>query len=205
MIENPHPSWPIHSPKENNPTTRSLNPRNVLVALALMLGAPGAVLAQAPLRALGGTDAPAPSIGHVEDSDLSEPRLAPGRTLLPRPLPLQAQEGRKSGAAAFGLELIVPTLGHAYAGDWKRGVLPAVFSVGGYVGLLAQADDDGFVGDGAGAYLALGALLGGRIWGLVSAVGTANDHNRSLSSGNASVTLLPTPGGGLGVGMALRF
>ena len=51
----------------------------------------------------------------------------------------------------------------------------------------------------------LGRPIGGSIWGIVSAVRSANDHNRSLSSGNASLTLLPTPDGGLGVGINFRL
>ena len=54
-------------------------------------------------------------------------------------------------------------------------------------------------------YGGLAAATGGTIWGIVSAIRTANDHNRSLSSGNASLTLLPTPDGGLGVGMNFRL
>ena len=46
--------------------------------------------------------------------------------------------------AAVGLELIFPTLGHAYAGDWKRGILPGVVGIGGYataIGIYATCDD----------------------------------------------------------------
>lgn len=177
-----------------------------LVVLAVALGTPGPGSAQAPLG-VGMLASPAPptlsgdKVGVLSFSEFGG--TADNRLLL-QPLVTQAQ-GRKSAAAAFGLELVLPIVGHAYAGNARRGILPAVFYVGGFVGLLAQAGDDGFIESGAGAYAALGALLGGRIWGLVSAVRTANDHNRSLSSGNASLTLLPTPDGGLGVGMNFRL
>ena len=53
--------------------------------------------------------------------------------------------------------------------------------------------------------LALAGLIGSTVWGTVSAVQTARAHNRSLSSDDVSLGLLPTPDGRLGVGMALRF
>ena len=153
-------------------------------------------------------------------------------TSLTEPL-LPLVEERKSPFAAFGLELVFPILGHGYAGNGKRGVLPAAVHVGGFVAMLAlDLDADPTVptaqldsrcqrttasGPGgftsktickaSGAFwVAVGAFVGGRIWGLVSAVRTANEHNRSVGSENpASLSVLPTPDGRLGVGMTLRF
>ena len=185
--------------------TRSLNLRNVLVALALLLGAPGAGFASAPvLHALGGTD-PATLPGGQVDDNVSETRTRIGRSLIPQPLPLPLQlQSPKSGAVAAGLEIVLPILGHGYAGNARRGILPAVLRVGGVVAFYSQVED-GFVPSNGVVYGGLAAVIGGTIWGIVSAVRTANDYNRSLSSDNASLTLLPTPDGGLGVGMAVRF
>lgn len=183
----------------------SLTAATFLVGVAGLLGTPGAGFSQAPLGvdAVAGPVAPTLSAVKLGFPPLLQVGSTADNRLLRHPLARQAQE--KSAAAAFGLELVLPIVGHAYAGNAKRGILPAVFYVGGFVGLVAQAEEDGFIADGAGAYVALGALLGGRIWGLVSAVRTTNDYNRSLSSGNASLTVLPTPDGGIGVGMALRL
>lgn len=175
----------------------SLNRRNVLAVLTLLLLAPGAGVAQAP-PVLGMLDGPAAAVPHGAIERLQPPELG---LSLGQPFSPQAQE-RKSSAVAAGLEIIVPILGHGYAGNAKRGILPAILRVGGGVARgLAGDDDDKETQAGIGAV----AFLGGTIWGIVSAVRTANEHNRSLSSGNASLTLLPTPDGRLGVGMALRY
>lgn len=126
----------------------------------------------------------------------------------PQPLFAQEDQGRKDPFAAAGLEIVLPILGHAYAGNAKRGLLPNAVSLGGFIGLAARIDIDPF-GSSSEAeaidYVLLGAFLGGRVWAIVSAARTANDHNQSASSGNANLSLSPTPDGRLGVGMNLRF
>ena len=134
----------------------------------------------------------------TSDVSLSHPMPA-------QPLFAQQEQGRKDPFVAAGLELVLPILGHAYAGNAKRGILPNAVSLGGFVGLVARIDPLGSSEADALDYALLAAFLGGRIWAIVSAAGTANDHNRSLSSGNANLSLLPTPDGRLGVGMNLRF
>lgn len=175
-----------------------LNRRDVLAALALLLVVPGAGFAQAPpvFRMLDGPAAAVLTGGAVEGLQPSELGVSLRQSLSP-----QAQE-RKSSHVAAGLEIIVPILGHGYAGNAKRGILPAILRVGGAVALAAAGDDEDKETQAAIGGL---AFLGGSIWGIVSAVRTANEHNRSLSSGNASLTLLPTPDGRLGVGVALRY
>ena len=133
--------------------------------------------------------------------------VSPGRPMTTQPFFVQEDQERKNPAVAAGLEIVLPILGHAYAGNAKRGLLPTAVSVGGLVGLVARIDIDIF-GDSEPEtldYMLLAAFLGGRVWGVVSAARTANDHNRSLSSGNANLSLFPTPDGRVGVGMNLRF
>ncbi len=232
--------------KGNDPVTRTLNPRAVPIgALPLLLGIPTAGFAQAPLlRWLTGPAAAALSGGEAEGLQTSELGFSRGQSPLLQPLSPQVQE-RKSRMEAFRLELLLPVLGHGYAGNAQRGVLPAVVHVGGLVALFALAPDplptigpdlDAAYNDpriindprcertrivrpgyrhisvscnqetSAAAWVAVGAVLGGKIWGLVSAVRTVNEHNRSVASGStATLGLLPTPDGRLGVGMALRF
>ncbi len=83
---------------------------------------------------------------------------------------------KKGEAEAAVIEALVPVLGHAYAGDARRGLLPAGISAAGFVLLIAGSAelDTGMASLGALGY------LGGRIWGIVSAYQTAKDHNASL-------------------------
>ena len=132
--------------------------------------------------------------------------------------------GEKSEAAAIGLELILPVLGHAYAGDAKRGILPAVVHVAGFATLIlvavenigdfplgdlfSESEEENSGGNGLDArmYVGLAAFLGGKVWGVVSAARTARDYNRSLSSPpRASVVVGPAPYGGIAAGLVLRF
>ena len=210
--------------------THSLVRSTVLIALALLLGAPGAGSAQAQPRSA--LDGPAVHTLPAEWLQPSELVASLDQPLFLQPLAPQVQE-RKSPFAAFGLELLLPVLGHGYAGNAKRGVLPAAVHVGGFLAMLALELDahptvptaeldprckrTTTTGPGgsrsettceaSGAFwVAVGAFVGGRIWGLVSAVQTANDHNRSVASENtATLSLLPTADGGLGVGVSFRF
>lgn len=242
----PHPPGPgslslaFNEMKGNEPVTRTLNPRAVLiVALPLLLGIPTAGFAQAPpmLRSLTGPAAAALSGGEAEGLQTSELGFSRGQSPLLQPLSPQVRK-RKSASAAFIRELLFPVWGHIYAENGNRGVPAAAVHFGGvFVGLVVTslADDlpsgpDALddprckttttTGPGGsfsrettcttemtlGHWVALGAIWGGKIWGLVSAVRTVNEHNRSVaSSSTATLGLLPTPDGRLGVGMALRF
>lgn len=123
----------------------------------------------------------------------------------------QVQETDKHEGIAFYLELAVPVLGHAYAGDAGRGVVPAVVAVGG-VGMVALSSRSVDTATGFDEFieaLALGLLgvtagVGGKIWGLASAVDTARDHNRRLQE-HVSPTLGLTPDGRASIGLSLRF
>lgn len=99
-------------------------------------------------------------------------------------------EQKKEPWAAVGLEWLVPVVGHAYAGDAKRGLLPAAVSVGGIVVAVAgpksceTETSAGVVWEyceaGSGAIIGALVFVGGRIWGMVSASRTANEFNRDL-------------------------
>lgn len=125
---------------------------------------------------------------------------------------------KKEAWVAVAAEWFLPIVGHAYAGDAKRGLLPAAVTVGGFGLVIAGVDQslDGlFTDDNEGqtlAILGLTAIVGGRIWGIVSAGKTAGDTNRALrerlglDSEDLSLTPVITPLGGsrFGVGLALR-
>jgi hypothetical protein len=124
----------------------------------------------------------------------------PIRTLLPfaalallaAPLPAQSPAdtlpaarsapGARSPLLAGAAEYLVPTLGHAYAGDWERGVPPA-----GLMVLGAAAAVIGFQGcvdeTGCDVFLAgIATAAAGKLWGIWSAVDAAGDRNRALAA-----------------------
>lgn len=85
---------------------------------------------------------------------------------------------------AVGLEFYLPTVGHAYAGDWKRGIMPAALRTIGLAGALYAYStdcysDDSFCGWGLGVGGTV-AFFSGWVWSCVSAHRTARDWNRSL-------------------------
>lgn len=125
---------------------------------------------------------------------------------------------KKEAWIAVAAEWFVPIVGHAYAGDTKRGLLPAAVTVAGLGLVVAGVDQslDGlFTDDNEGQALAivgLTAIVGGRIWGIVSAGKTAGDTNRALrerlglDAEGLSLAPVITPLGGarFGVGIAVR-
>lgn len=105
---------------------------------------------------------------------------------------LKYNADKKSEFAAGALEFLIPVVGHAYAGNAGRGVMPAVVSVGGLVVLIAGASDL----DVTIASLGYIAYLTGRIWGIVSAVNTAENYNTNLKSKlNISFNTMKLPQG----------
>lgn len=90
----------------------------------------------------------------------------------------------KSKAVAAGLELVLPVLGNGYAGDARRGVLPALVSMSGFAALLTSGNDEGDAKDGQERQALVGSLLyfSGRVWGVVAAVKTVEEYNKSLLS-----------------------
>ena len=101
------------------------------------------------------------------------------------------------------LEALVPLAGHAYAGDWTRGVFPTMVRVAGGAVAIAHHDfcilwcstDDGDIRwftAGAAVY------LGGTLWGVVSARRTVRDRN-------ASLLVEPAPNRQVALGIRMRF
>ena len=142
----------------------------------------------------------------------------------------QEQGGQQANGAqgrnvflAGAIELVVPLLGHAYAGDVARGLWPAALTVCGLGAMefafFAIDDNCRIRGDGVevcdnarGLVLMLGVLsyLAGRVWGVVSAVRTARQVNtlgimEPTALRDAEVDLSVTKVGQIGIGMAVRF
>ena len=105
---------------------------------------------------------------------------------------------KKSELAAGVLEWLIPVVGHAYASDAERGLLPAGVSVGGLVLIFASGGESGLITVGLLGYLV------GRIWGIVSAVQTAEDFNNNLKSKlNLSLKPMKFPNETVGYGVTL--
>ena len=112
----------------------------------------------------------------------------------------------KDWPVAFTLELFVPTLGHAYAGDFDRGIAPALVTGVG-VGLVALAYHRNPEPGANWFYVGLvgiGAIAGGKTWGMVSAVRTTLDHN-SARREHVAPALALTPDGRALIGVSVRF
>ena len=98
----------------------------------------------------------------------------------------QYQDQKKSEVAALVLEILIPTVGHAYAGNWAKGLIPFGVTVAGYttafVGAAECADHTGDCTGGENAKMLSGLIvgIGGQIWGMVSAYRTAENHNNEL-------------------------
>ena len=104
------------------------------------------------------------------------------------------QPGMRSPVLAAVLEAPpwIPLLGHWYAGDVKRGILPGVVRMGGLSVAMGTAveclfscsDTANFVG-GAG----FGVFLSGWIWGMASAYRTASDRNQAIRTRDMPVQI----------------
>jgi hypothetical protein len=105
------------------------------------------------------------------------------------------QQNEKSPLGAVAISWLVPSAGHAYAGDWNRGLKFLGLEVGEilvmsyayadnqteyvYDGGYTYYEETGTENDWIGGVAAL-AFLGTRVWEYFDAYDTAQDHNRQL-------------------------
>jgi len=116
------------------------------------------------------------------------------------PTPGFAQEaetatGRKNLIIAVVAETAFPVLGHAYAGDARRGLIPAVPLAAGYVVTAHAMATETFTNLHA---VGVVSALVGKVWGVVSVVSTVRDRN-------ASLLVEPTPNRQVALGIRMRF
>lgn len=96
---------------------------------------------------------------------------------------LASTAGQKSALVAASLEYLVPTLGHAYAGDWRKGLPPLLVSVAG-IAIAIESSDCNLDQGECGVFLAgLGTILGGRVCGIYSAARLARSHQANVDVG----------------------
>jgi hypothetical protein len=117
--------------------------------------------------------------------------------------------GHTHSALASGLlEVLFPTAGFAYAGDWKRGFLPDAFRVAALLGFEHTADGPrGDVCEGEDACrVFVVAVVATTVWSVVGAVQAANDHNATVRELESRILVGPSPtGGGVSLGFRLLF
>ena len=112
--------------------------------------------------------------------------------------------GGERSAILSGVLEYFPTVGFAYAGDWKRGFLPNAFRVASYIGLFSTVD---FYGGGdtpeTDEVLWAVAVVATTVWAVVGAVNTARDRNRAVRATRPQLSVAPAPFGGVSVGLQL--
>ncbi len=116
---------------------------------------------------------------------------------------LRYQAEKKNEIVAAALEFFIPVLGHAYAGNVEKGLVPAAVSVGGLVMVFITPhifDIQGFYNF---AWMGSLVYLGGRVWGIVSAYQTSEEYNAQLRK-RLKISLVPIRSG-LGVGISYSF
>ncbi len=179
----------------NGPTSSLL----AVPVLALLLGT-----AALPLSAQSGLARDSLSAGDA--SKAGTPPVRNGRV-----------EGLRSPLAAGALDFFVPIAGHAYAGNWTRGIPSAVVSLisagvaagaagqctGEVLGAIFEAEKDPCSDEASTLNVALVVFAASRVWGAVSAAATANAHNRRILE---AVTLEVVPHSqGAALAMAVRW
>lgn len=108
-------------------------------------------------------------------------------------------ESRSALVSAF-LEFSVPMLGYAWAGNWKRGLLPNTVRIGGVALMLAGWTGD----DGTLAATGIVAAVTGTVWAVVGAGVTAAERGSRPVYRRAGFTMTPLPGQRLGFGYQVR-
>lgn len=98
-----------------------------------------------------------------------------------------AIDSYKSPALSAALEWAVPTLGYAYAGRWRKGVLPSVLRIGGVVLIVCAYTGQETIPN---PYIA-GEVMGviGTVWAMTGAAHTAKQTNEWIRNANVRFSL----------------
>ena len=107
-----------------------------------------------------------------------------------------------SPTTAGVMEMFLPSAGFAYAGDWKRGLLPNALRLTAIVGIVTTADVLANTCDGiCNAWQVL--FVASTVWSIVGAVKTANQHNALIQRSKVGMSLERSPSGGISWGLRL--
>jgi len=94
---------------------------------------------------------------------------------------LKYQAQKKNPWIGVGAAWLIPTLGHAYAGNWKRGAKFLLIDLGCIVLMGAGAKQ--YVETGSSGLYTIGylGLIASRIWEFVDAYKAVEDYNKRLA------------------------
>ena len=94
---------------------------------------------------------------------------------------LKYQAEKKTPWVGVAAAWLLPSLGHAYAGNWKRGAKFLLIDLGCIVLMSAGAKQ--YVETGSSGLYMIGylGLIASRIWEFVDAYKTVEDYNRKLA------------------------
>lgn len=114
----------------------------------------------------------------------------------------QAAPDERSPLVAGLLQAVFPPvpIGFAYAGDFKRGLLPTGLMYAGATVVLLEGVDtidwtDEEAGSGTLMAVGLAAVVVGYGWGIWGAVDAANDHNARARPAAPALVVAPFSGG----------
>ena len=153
-------------------------------------------------------------LGHADQLHAQRPRIVRP----PQKSPEERYEDmKKSPWLAATLELILPTVGHAYAGDEDggkpmaglMGAAAVIFWATAMTGHHCTRDKPRCWGREITVKTCALAIIGSRVWAFDSALRLARRTNafyrRRLGLNDAGLALSVTPGRQLGFGVRLRF
>jgi hypothetical protein len=118
------------------------------------------------------------TVGILLSSAMQAAAQEPSDTL-PAGTPEVVVISEKSSWAAGVLEWAIPTAGYAYAGNWSRGIPPAVVRITGAALWFSDLGIDPFAETSCKGACIVGVVLtaGGTIWGVADAVTTTKREN----------------------------
>ena len=114
----------------------------------------------------------------------------------------------RSAAAAVVLEWALPTVGYAYAGNWSRGIPPAVVRLLGFAMVLDHqftifGSPPPCEGQCAFGY---GIAAAGTVWAMFDVARTTTRENARRRAAAVEVSVAPSSGrNGLGVGLRVTM
>lgn len=120
---------------------------------------------------------------------------APSRGAAQSPEVVASVESPSPFVSGF-LEYWLPTAGYAYAGDWKRGLLPNAVRMGGMVLFIKNLDG----GSGGQFVLGLFSGFGGTVWAVVGASKTASRRSHAPRPIESGLVVSPSAVGGIEIG-----
>lgn len=103
------------------------------------------------------------------------------------------------------VEWVVPTVGYAYAGDWRKGLVPNTVRVGGLVLFATQVNSAARSSeeDRCPSACVAGFILAGvgTVWAVVGAASTASSRAHRNRDVGARISVTPTSVRGMSVGL----